>query len=134
MLTLQQASHPPEDQITIIDIAPLTVAPKSLPPDELQLDNESLQLWGGVTKAILDKQYSKATAVKQELEEGQRDKARARERTGEVWKPVFFEQVTGNGGRPQLSAKGEEVLLRAQRGEWSMAGILEGSSSLDSEA
>jgi len=95
------------------------VAPKSLPPDDMQLENESLQLWGDVTKAILAKQFSKATTVKQELEERQREKARERERTGEVWKPVFFEQVTGNGGKPQLSAKGQEVLKRAQEGDWS---------------
>ncbi len=114
-------------------MGPLTVAPKSLPPEAQQLENESLQLWGGVTKAILAKQYSRATTVKQELEEQQREKARERERSGEVWKPVFFAQVTGNGGKPQLSAQGQEVLQRAQKGEWSMAGIVEGSSSLDSK-
>lgn len=110
----------------------MTVAPKSLPPDELQLQNESLQLWGAVTKAILAKQFSKATSLKQDLEEQQRERARERERTGEVWKPVFFEQPTGNGGKPQLTAKGREVLQLAQRGEWSLAGVLDGSSSLDS--
>ncbi|MDA4133345.1 MAG: cytochrome P450, partial [Thaumarchaeota archaeon] len=68
MLTVWQASQPPEAQTTIIDIAPLSVAPKSLPPLEKQLPNESLRLWDGVTKAILSKQFSKATAIKVELE------------------------------------------------------------------
>ncbi len=112
----------------------MSVATKSLPPNELQLENESLQLWSGVTDAILSKQFARATAVKQELEEGQREKARERDRTGEVWKPVFFEQVTGNGGKPLLSAKGREVLQRAQKADWSMAGILDVANSLDSES
>ncbi|KAL2130990.1 hypothetical protein VTI74DRAFT_5693 [Chaetomium olivicolor] len=117
-------SHPPENQITIIDIAPLAVAPKVLPPAEQQLPNESLQLWSKVTEAILAKQYSKATTVKQELEEAQREKARERERKGETWKPVFFVQATDKAGKPALTEKGREVLNRAQRGDWSMEGIL----------
>jgi hypothetical protein len=119
-----QSSHPPEDQITIIDIAPLTVAPKVLPPAEQQLPNESLQLWGEVTKAILSKQYSRATSVKQELEEAQRVKAREREAKGETWKPVFFEQATDKAGKPSLTEKGRAVLERAQRGEWSLEGVV----------
>ncbi|KAH6623505.1 hypothetical protein F5144DRAFT_497413 [Chaetomium tenue] len=117
-------SHPPENQITIIDIAPLAVAPKVLPPTEKQLPNESLQLWGEVTKAILAKQFSRATTVKQELEEAQREKARERERTKETWKPVFFEQATDKAGKPSLTDKGREVLNRAQKGDWSMEGII----------
>lgn len=118
-------THPAEEQTTIIDILPLSVAPKELPPKEQQLANESLQLWGGVTDAILSKQFSKATVIKQELEEKQREKARERERTGEEWKPVFFVQPTGNGGKPDLTDKGRLVLERAQKGDWSMDGILD---------
>ncbi|KAK4247173.1 hypothetical protein C7999DRAFT_32442 [Corynascus novoguineensis] len=118
------SSHPPENQITIIDIAPLTVAPKVLPPREQQLPHESLQLWGEVTEAILSKQFSRATTVKQELEEAQREKAREREKNGETWKPVFFEQATDKAGKPSLTEKGREVLNRAQKGDWSMDGIL----------
>ncbi|KAM7221912.1 putative oxysterol-binding protein [Rhypophila decipiens] len=117
-------SHPPEEQITIIDIAPLSVAPKVLPPAEEQLENESLQLWSGVTKAIHSKQFSQATTLKQELEEAQREKARQREKSGEVWKPVFFEQTTDKGGKPELTEKGREVLKRAQNGDWHIEGVL----------
>jgi oxysterol-binding protein-related protein 9/10/11 len=95
-----------------------------LPPEDKQLENESLALWGGVTKAIHAKQYSRATTVKIELEEAQREKARERERTNTVWKPVFFEQVTGNGGKPELTERGKEVLRRSQNGDWNMDGIL----------
>lgn len=94
-----------------------------IPPREKQLPNESLTLWSGVTDAILSKQYSKATAVKMELEEAQREKARQRERDGTEWKPVFFETVTGKSGQPELTDAGREVLRRAQEGNWDLEGI-----------
>lgn len=118
-----QDSHPADARTTIIDIGPLSVAPKSLPPMEQQLPHESLKFWGGVTDAIHAKQFSKATTIKQDLEEGQREKAREREKTGTEFKPAFFEQVTGNGGKPELTENGREVLRRAQKADWSMEGI-----------
>lgn len=87
------------------------------------MPNESLALWSDVTKAIHAKQFSKATELKLDLEEKQREKARRREKLGEQWKPVYFEHVVGNGGKPDLTKSGKEVLERAQRGEWSMDGI-----------
>jgi hypothetical protein len=122
---IKQDSHPVDKQTTIIDIAPLSVAPKSLPPEDKQLGNESLTLWGGVTRAIHSKQFSKATQLKQELEEAQREKARERERTGTEWKPVFFTQATDRAGRPELTDKGREVLKLAQEGNWDIKPILE---------
>jgi hypothetical protein len=119
-----QKSVPVEEQFTIIDIEPLNVAPKVIPPKEQQLPNESLTLWGGVTEAIHAKQYGKATQVKVELEEAQREKARQREAKNETWQPVFFQHVTGNDGKPDLTDKGQEVLERAQKGEWSLEGVL----------
>lgn len=100
------------------------MAPKVIPPKEQQLPNESLSLWGGVTDAILSKQYGKATQVKLELEEAQREKAREREANNETWQPVFFQHVTGNGGKPDLTDKGRKVLELAQKNEWSLDGIL----------
>ncbi|KAI5462332.1 hypothetical protein BGZ63DRAFT_383565 [Mariannaea sp. PMI_226] len=117
-------SVPVEEQHTIIDIAPLNVAPKVLPPKDTQAPNESLTLWGGVTDAILSKQFGKATQVKVELEEAQREKAREREANNEVFQPVFFQHVTGNGGKPDLTEKGQQVLERAQKNDWSLEGIL----------
>lgn len=117
-------SHSPDKQTTIIDVAPLTVAPKCLPPEDKQLVNESLTLWGGVTSAIHAKQFSKATALKVELEENQRQKARERDQSGEEWKPVFFTQVTDKAGRPELTGKGRQVLALAQKAEWDLKGIL----------
>ncbi|KAI1088865.1 hypothetical protein F5B19DRAFT_505201 [Rostrohypoxylon terebratum] len=117
-------SHPADKQITIIDLNPLAVAPKSVPPKEKQAENESLTLWDGVTQAILSKQFSKATNVKVELEEKQRQKAREREQKNETWKPVFFDQVTDKRGTPDLTEKGRQVLDRAQKGDWSLEGII----------
>lgn len=95
-----------------------------VPPKESQAPNESLTLWGGVTDAILSKQYGRATQVKVELEEAQREKARQREINNDPFQPVFFQHVTGNGGKPDLTEKGERVLERAQKNEWSLEGIL----------
>lgn len=117
-------SHSPDKQTVIIDLNPLNMAPKSLPPKEKQAENESLTLWDGVTQAIMSKQFSKATTVKQELEEAQREKARERERKQETWQPVFFSQVTDKGGKPELSEKGRQVLERLQKGDWSLDGIV----------
>lgn len=94
-----------------------------LPPREKQLPNESLTLWSGVTDAILSKQFSKATTVKMELEEMQREKARQRERDGVEWKPIFFDTDTGHGGQPELTDEGREALKRAQEGNWDLEGI-----------
>lgn len=90
---------------------------------EQQLPNESLRLWSGVTDAIMAKQFSKATTVKQELEEAQREKARKREQSGETWQPIFFEHVVGNGGKPDLTEKGKLVLERSQDGNWDLEGV-----------
>lgn len=117
-------SHLPEKQTILIDVNPLTVAPKILPPKEKQAEYESLQLWDGVTQAILSKQFSKATSVKVELEEKQREKARQRGQNNESWKPAFFEQTTDKGGKPELSEKGKQVLERIQKADWSLEGII----------
>lgn len=121
---LFQDSHPPEKQTIIVDLNPLNVASKSLPPKEQQAENESLTLWGGVTDAIHAKQFSQATNIKVELEEKQREKARERERTKEPFQPAFFTQVTDKNGQPQLNEKGRQVLERAQKGDWSLEGLM----------
>lgn len=96
------------------------MAPKVIPPQDQQLPNESIRLWSGVTNAINAKQFSKATQVKVELEEEQREKARQREANKETWQPVYFKHVTGNGGKPDLTEKGLQVLEKAQKGEWTL--------------
>lgn len=106
-----------------MDLAPLSVSPKLLPPPSAQLPNESLNFWSGVTDAIKSKQFSRATVLKQEIEEKQREKARERERDGKEWKPRFFTGAVTPLGRPELTSEGREVLERLQRGEWGIEDV-----------
>lgn len=96
------------------------VAPKILPPPEVQLPNESLRFWSGVTEAIHSRQFSRATNLKQELEERQRQKAKEREETGTTWQPRFFTGSVTPLGRPELTEEGREVLKNLQEGKWDL--------------
>jgi hypothetical protein len=104
----------------LIDLNPLSVAPKLLPPEAQQLPNESLKFWSGVTNAIVSRQYSLATTLKQELEERQRQKAKEREASGTEWKPRFFVGATDKGGKPDLTADGKEVLNGLHSGAYDL--------------
>jgi hypothetical protein len=109
-----------ETLIPIIDLTPLTVAPKILPPQSAQLTNESLRFWSGVTEAITARQFSRATTLKQELEERQRAKAKEREESGVEWQPRFFVGAVTPLGRPELSEDGKEVLKGLQGDVWEL--------------
>ena len=76
------------DKILIIDLDPLQPQKKICPPDEDQLPNESRRFWRDVTLAILNKQYTTATARKQELEEAQRRVAAKRKEEMKDWIPI----------------------------------------------
>jgi len=103
-----------------MDLTPLSVAPKILPPAEKQLPNESLRLWSGVTDAIVSKQFSRATTLKQELEERQRDRAKAREENKTPWKPRFFTGTVTPLGKPELTEEGRQVLKALQEQRWEL--------------
>ncbi|KAK2628838.1 hypothetical protein QTJ16_001941 [Diplocarpon rosae] len=105
----------------LIDLAPLSVAPKLLPPPSAQLPNESLRFWSGVTEAINARQYARATALKQELEENQRAKAKEREDANAEWVPRFFVGATTPLGKPELTEEGREVLRRLQEDRWDLS-------------
>ena len=109
-----------ETQHLIMDLSPLSVAPKVLPPTEKQLPNESLRFWSGVTDAIISKQFSRATALKQELEERQREKAKEREEAGTAWQPRFFTGAVTPLGKPELTEEGREVLKGMQEQRWEL--------------
>lgn len=104
-----------------MDLGPLSVEPKLLPPASFQLPNESLKFWAGVTEAIKGKQFSRATTLKQEIEEKQREKARSRDKDGAEWQPRFFTGAVTPLGRPELTSDGKEVLEKLQKGEWELA-------------
>ncbi|KAJ9647306.1 hypothetical protein H2201_003906 [Coniosporium apollinis] len=103
-----------KDKHLLIDLNPLYPIPKLVPPEDLQLPNESRRFWYDVTAAINNKQYSLATQVKQEIEEKQRQKAKEREVRGVKWKPRFFTSTTAPDGRPDLTEDGWAVLKGMQ--------------------
>jgi hypothetical protein len=109
-----------DKQALLIDLSPLSVAPKLLPPTESQLPNESLKFWSGVTEAITSRQYSTATTLKQELEERQRQKAKEREAAGTEWKPRFFVGATTPVGKPDLNEEGRNVLKGLHEGNFAL--------------
>ena len=112
-----------------MDLGPLSVSPKVLPPPSAQLPNESLKFWSNVTEAIKSRQFSRATVLKQEIEEKQREKAREREREGKEWKPRFFTGAVTPLGQPELTSEGKEVLGRLQKGEWELEDVESGVES-----
>jgi len=80
-----------DKQILIIDLEPLAVTAKLLPPTEMQLPNESLKFWSGVTEAIKSRQF---------------------------WQPRFFTGAVTPLGKPELTEDGREALKKLQAGEW----------------
>ena len=99
-----------QERILLIDLNPLFPVAKFVPPVDDQLPNESRKFWSGVTEAILSKQYSLATQLKQELEERQREKAADRKARNVEWQPRFFTGATTPIGKPDLTKDGEDVL------------------------
>ncbi|CRG83279.1 Oxysterol-binding protein-like protein 1 [Talaromyces islandicus] len=108
------------EQKLIIDLVPLFPSPKVVPPEELQLSNESRKFWSQVTTAILDKQYGQATKYKQDLEERQREKAAARKERNEDWKPRFFTGAVTPLGKPDLTDEGKKALDLLHKGEYQL--------------
>ncbi|KAL1601834.1 hypothetical protein SLS60_006749 [Paraconiothyrium brasiliense] len=109
-----------KDRNLLIDLDPLFVIPKNIPPIEEQLPNESRKFWEGVTNAIVNKQYSLATTLKQEIEDKQRKKAAERKETGKDWQPRFFTGAVTPVGRPDLTPDGEEVLKRLHEDKYAL--------------
>jgi len=101
-----------------VDVNPLYPAQKVVPPEEQQLPNESQRFWGDVTRAILDKEFGKATSAKQELEERQRQKAADRKARNAEWQPRFFTEAMSSSGRPELSAEGRKALDGLHKSDW----------------
>jgi oxysterol-binding protein-related protein 9/10/11 len=93
----------------------LDVAKKGCPPAEDQLPLESRKVWTDVTAAIHAKEFSKATKMKQSIEARQRKDAAARKETDQEWVPTYF-VLEDNGGRPELSAEGREMVESIIRG------------------
>ena len=106
------------EKILLVDINPLTTIPKIVPPIEEQLPNESRRFWKRVTEAIVNKQYSLATTLKQEIEEKQRQKAANRKEREVEWQPRFFTGAVTPIGRPELTEDGEQAVAGLHKGEF----------------
>lgn len=104
----------------LIDITPLFPVTKSLPPAENQLSNESLKFWSEVTDAIVDKQFSQATKLKQDIEERQRQRAAERTEKGTEWKPRFFTGSVTPLGKPELTEEGQKALQGIRSGDFAL--------------
>lgn len=110
-----------ETQVPLIDLGPLNIGRKLLPPITQQLENESRRQWAPVTDAINARQFGLATKLKLELEEKQRLRVKEREDRGKQWSPNFFVDAMTPEGKPTLTAKGVEALSALQRGEWELS-------------
>lgn len=101
-----------------MDVNPLFPVQKIVPPMEQQLPNESRKFWADVTDAITTKQWSKATAEKQALEERQRGKAADRKLRNSEWTPRFFTAATTPAGRPELTEEGKRAIQGLNVGDY----------------
>jgi hypothetical protein len=77
-------------------------------------------MWEGVTEAIHAKEYTRATHLKCEIEERQREKAAARAASGVEWTPRFFQASPSAAGRPKLSVDGEKALKGIHTGNYEL--------------
>jgi hypothetical protein len=89
---------------------------------EQQLPNESRKFWQGVTDAIVGKQYSLATTLKQEIEERQRQKAAERKAQDKEWQPRFFTGALTPVGKPDLTEDGRLALKGLHEGRFELEG------------
>jgi len=103
-----------EDWKTLINLTNLAQVPKTVRPMGKQRPNESRKLWDGVTNALMKKEYSEATRIKQAIEQAQRDIAATRKKKGESFTPVYFSPDI-ESGEPMLTQAGKELLELEQR-------------------
>lgn len=66
------------------------IHPKIVEPESKQGPLESRKVWSQVTLALKNKNLEEATHQKFIIEDGQRNKAKERQETGEEWIPTYF--------------------------------------------
>jgi hypothetical protein len=109
-----------QDKHLIIDLQPLFPVPKTVPPLEEQLPNESQRFWNDVTVAIKSKQYSVATNLKVAIEDKQRAKAAERKELERDWQPRFFTGAVTPVGKPELTEDGKKALDGLHNDIWKL--------------
>jgi oxysterol-binding protein-related protein 9/10/11 len=111
---------PETDKHQIIDLNPLFPVPKTVPPMEKQLANESQRFWKDVTIAIKSKQYALATKLKIQIEDRQRAKAAERKEQDKEWQPRFFTGAVTPVGKPELTEDGETAIKGLHEDKWDL--------------
>ncbi|KAA8894482.1 hypothetical protein FN846DRAFT_912862 [Sphaerosporella brunnea] len=104
----------------LIDLEPLFPVQKTCPAPEDQLPNESRKMWQQVTEAIHAKDYTRATQLKHEIEEKQREMAAERTEKQIHWKPRFFDDMHERIGQPHLSEEGKKALQGLNTGSYKL--------------
>ena len=69
-----------------VDTKSMPIVKKLVKPTDQQDEYESRRLWKNVTKHLKDKDVEGATEFKHQLEQRQREEAKARKESGEKWK------------------------------------------------
>lgn len=98
----------------LVNLADLVPCERDVRPLTEQEPNESRRVWQGVTDALLSKQYGKATQIKHQVEQHQRDLAEQRKRTGTSFVPRFFAPDI-RSGHPQLTPAGRAAVEDERR-------------------
>lgn len=99
---------------------PLFPLAKTCPAPEEQLPNESRKKWEQVTEAIHAKDYGRATQLKQDIEEQQREMAAERLEKQAPFKPRFFDDMAERVGQPHLSEEGRKALQGLNAGNYKL--------------
>lgn len=68
----------------------------------------------------MDKRYSQATKLKQDIEERQRQKAAERQQKNETWNPRFFSSAVTSSGKPELTEEGYRTLKGISNGDYKL--------------
>lgn len=93
-------------------------------PDESMMDPwESRKAWKGTIAALNGGQMQAVAAEKSKIEEGQRAMRRQDEKEGRVWKPLFFEKVSGDQKFEKLRAMAQgDAEMDGAQGLWRWVG------------
>lgn len=77
-----------------LDVETEPICSKTVSPESDQDELESRRLWHGLTKALKERDYNKASAEKNKVEDSQRRLAKLRTESGISWHPKFFNYET----------------------------------------
>lgn len=122
----EKTAHP------LVNLADLQPCPRDVRPIDAQDAWESRRIWKDVTDAIVGQQYSRATQLKQQVEQRQREIAAERKKTGAEFVPRFFEDDIASG-RPRLTDEGRAAVEEERRRPAGAAGAARPAPAKDED-